>query len=393
MDPAHQTATARVSLLTAEGRGAVSVVRVWGPGALKVASSVFRPVRSPSLDRSPPGRMRLGRVGSGLGDEVVAVVVDVPHPEVEFHCHGGPAPVAMVLEALTVAGAERRQPSAWIRQTSASVISAEAEVDLARAPTLRSAEVLLDQRHGALGSEIERLVNGLATDPEGVREGVDRLLRDAGLGTRLISGWRVVLAGRPNVGKSRLLNALAGYERAIVDPTPGTTRDVVSVRTAVDGWPIELGDTAGLRNSDDSIEQSGIALSRSQHGTADLLLVVLDRSEPLTPEDHRLMAERGRALVIANKSDLSAAWRPTSEVLEVSAERGDGLELLIRSIARRCIPEPPEAGAAIPFRPRHVRGLEFVSRCLNAGDRVGARDALNGILTGDPGSSVPLEAG
>lgn len=253
--------------------------------------------------------------------------------------------------------------------------------------------MLLDQRHGALGSEIERLVNGLATDPEGVREGVDRLLRDAGLGTRLISGWRVVLAGRPNVGKSRLLNALAGYERAIVDPTPGTTRDVVSVRTAVDGWPIELGDTAGLRNSDDSIEQSGIALSRSQHGTADLLLVVLDRSEPLTPEDHRLMAERGRALVIANKSDLSAAWRPTSEVLEVSAERGDGLELLIRSIARRCIPEPPEAGAAIPFRPRHVRGLEFVSRCLNAGDRVGARDALNGILTGDPGSSVPLEAG
>ena len=113
--------------------------------------------------------------------------------------------------------------------------------------------------------------------------------RDVGL--RLIAGWRVVLAGRPNVGKSRLLNALTGYDRAIVDATPGTTRDVVTARTALDGWPVELADTAGLRPSDDPIEASGVALARARQGEADLVLVVLDRSEPLTDIDRAIVAE------------------------------------------------------------------------------------------------------
>ncbi|MHC5543148.1 GTPase, partial [Singulisphaera rosea] len=210
---------------------------------------------------------------------------------------------------------------------------------------------------------------------------------------RLISGWRVVLAGRPNVGKSRLLNALAGYDRAIVDPTPGTTRDVVSVRTAVEGWPIVLDDTAGLRNSDDAVEQSGIALSRSQHESADLLLVVLDRSQPLTGDDHRLISDHSGSLLIANKADLPAAWQPAPDILEISAERGDGLDTLIRSIAGCCIPDPPEVGAAIPFRPRHIRGLELASHRLKAGDPIGAREALEGILVGDLGSTISPEVG
>ncbi len=112
-----------------------------------------------------------------------------------------------------------------------------------------------------------------------------------------------MVAGRPNVGKSRLLNALAGYERAIVDPTPGTTRDVVTVRTALDGWPVELADTAGLRDSDDAIESAGIALARARQADADLTLLVLDRSEPLTETDLALRAdvqEKG-GLIIAEQ--------------------------------------------------------------------------------------------
>ncbi len=235
------------------------MVRVWGPRAREVADSVFRPVRGARLARTEPGRPRVGRIGVGLGDEVVAVVVEGDPPEVEIHCHGGPAPVALVVEALVAAGAERLQPVAWIRHVARSRIAAEAEVDLARAPTVRSAEVLLDQSQGALEADARRLI-ALARDaPLAALYEVEALLRRAQVGLRLVSGWRVVLAGRPNVGKSRLLNVLAGFDRALVDPTPGTTRDVVAVRTAFDGWPVELADTAGLRTSEDAIEETGIA--------------------------------------------------------------------------------------------------------------------------------------
>src|SRR4051812_29498599 len=119
--------TARLCVLTPEGRGAVSVVRLWGPDAVAVADAAFRPRRGPSLRRSPRGRLRLGRMGRGLGDEVVAVVVEGQPPEVEIHCHGGAAPLALVVEALSEAGAERRQPIAWVRHGARSLVAAEAE--------------------------------------------------------------------------------------------------------------------------------------------------------------------------------------------------------------------------------------------------------------------------
>ena len=128
------------------------------------------------------------------------------------------------------------------------------------------------------------------------------------VGVRLTTGWRVVIAGRPNVGKSRLLNALAGYQRAIVDPTPGTTRDLVTALTAFDGWPVELVDTAGVRETDDAIERSGIDRTLRQTETADLVLKVLDRSEPLQVDDRTLMSGPGPALLVAGKADLPPAW-------------------------------------------------------------------------------------
>src|SRR5205814_9029049 len=142
--------------------------------------------------------------------------------------------------------------------------------DLARAPTLRAAEVLVEQQLGALEGEVTRALARLPDDPAGASDVVDALVRRAVVGLRLVSGWTVALAGRPNVGKSRLLNALAGYRRAIVDPSPGTTRDVVTVRTALDGWPVELADTAGLRAPGDPLEAAGIALARARQRDADL---------------------------------------------------------------------------------------------------------------------------
>lgn len=373
----------RVCVLTPEGRGAIAVVRVWSEGAVALVDNVFRPRFGGPLGSGPSGRLRLGRIGAGLGDEVVAVVVDDPggSPEVEIHCHGGPAAVALVVAALEAAGAERRQPVAWIRHAARSAVAAEAEVDLARAATLRTAEILLEQAEGALGAETRRALGFLPYDPAAARTIVAGLRARDAVGLRLCTGWRVVLAGRPNVGKSRLLNALAGYDRAIVDPTPGTTRDVVTVRTAFDGWPVELADTAGLRPSDDPIEASGVALARARHGQADLVVLVLDRSEPLTDADRALIADHPTALAVANKADLPAAWDPDPPAaLSVSAERGDGIAELASAIGRRLVPEPPPPEAGVPFRPGHVRNLEEAERALTAGDHPAAAHHLAALL-------------
>jgi tRNA modification GTPase len=295
----------------------------------------------------------------------VAVVLAGDPAEVEIHCHGGPAPQALVLEALDAVGAGRRSVADWLHRGTQSRSAADAHEDLARAPTVRAAEVLLEQAEGALDREIERLDVLARDDPSAALVALDRLVDRFRVGRRLVEGWRVVLAGRPNVGKSRLLNALAGYERAIVDPTPGTTRDIVTARTACDGWPVELADTAGLRVSDDSIEASGIALARGRQAGADLVVLVLDRSVPLTRDDQTLLDSLPRALRVANKADLPAAWDADAGAFSVvSAERGDGIAALIERIARELVPEPPPAGAGVPFRVEQVRALEVMREGL-----------------------------
>ncbi len=363
-----------VSILTAQGRGAVAVVRVWGPGALALADRMFRPNRGKSLARSPVGRLRVGRVGSGLGDEVVAVVIDGESSEVEIQCHGGSAAVALVVEALVSGGGKVRSPRAWARHSSGSAIQAEAAFALASAPTARVAEILLDQAEGALDEELRRI---FAAEPGLALSRLDSLIERGMIGIRLVDGWRVVLAGRPNVGKSRLLNALAGYERAIVAPTPGTTRDVVTVLAAFEGWPVELADTAGLRSTLDPIEAEGVALARARQRGADLVVVVLDRSEPLDDLDRAVLLDYPEGLVVANKSDLPAAWdEATLGALAVSAERGDGVEGLVEEVARRLVPDNLPIGSGVPFRPVHLRRLLAIRECYRSGRTERGRRSL-----------------
>lgn len=375
----------RVCVLTPPARGAIGVVRVWGDGALAVASTVFRPARGAGLRATPPGRPRLGRVGAGLGDEVVAVVVDCEPPEVEIQCHGGPAAIDLVLDALATAGAVRVESDAFARHAAESPIRAAALEDLARASTLRTAEILLEQAHGALDAAIDRLVAQIDVDRARTASDLDRLIERGRVGTRLVAGWRIVIAGRPNVGKSRLLNALAGYQRAIVDAAPGTTRDVVTAASAFEGWPVELVDTAGVRGTDDLIERSGIARAHREHRRADLLLKIFDRSQPLEAEDLRLLAAEGNALVVVSKADLPAAWAPETTLpdagsaVTVSAERGDGLEELGGAVARRLVPTPPEAGAAMPFRTEQVNALRAAHEAIARGDDPEALAALRSL--------------
>lgn len=367
-------------ILTAEGRGAIAVVRIWGSDMLALVDSVFRPYRGTSLSITAPGRLRLGRAGLGLGDEVVAVRLEDVTPTVEIQCHGGAAAVAAVVGALEAAGAVRANRGPGGLPSAGDRLRAQAMEDLAAAPTLRSAEVLLDQAHGALGHALEGLIReARGTLPIGrispVLVGLDALIRRAEVGTRLLDGWKVVIAGRPNVGKSRLFNALAGFERSIVNPRAGVTRDVVSVRTAFGGWPVELADTAGERESDDAIERLGIGRARREREDADLVLLVLDRSEPLEDVDRWLLAHAGPALIVANKCDLPPSWEtaalesePGCRLCLVSAGTGQGLDTLMEAVESRLVPEAPEPGAGVPFRPEHVRGLEVARAFLAAGD-------------------------
>ncbi|MGC8643904.1 MAG: GTPase [Isosphaeraceae bacterium] len=383
----------RMAILTPPSRGAIGVVRVWGRAAVETVDAAFRPARGSGLAGSPAGRPRLGRMGRGLGDEVVAVVLPGVHPpSVEIQCHGGAVAIGLVVEALREAGARVVEPTDWAEAETRSPIQAQALIDLARAPTLRAAEILLEQARGALDRELARLVEMIRQGDANSAEQLDRLIDRGRVGLRLLKGWRVVIAGRPNVGKSRLLNALAGYQRAIVHSAPGTTRDVVTVATALDGWPVELVDTAGLRVTDDPIERSGIDRARRQAEAADLVLKVLDHSEPLRDEDLEPIARPSAALLVASKSDLPPAWSLSdpvlekgrtefipfhagAEVLSISAETGQGLDLLIDAIVKALLPHPPEVGSGVPFRQVHLDVLCRAREILRSGGlRLAARE-------------------
>ena len=379
---------ALVSCLTSQGRGAIAVLRVWGPRALEIVDVVFRPQRGARLVETPRGHLRLGRIGGGLGDEVVVVALGGEPPAVEIQCHGGAAAVALVVEALQSAGATVADAAQTAEQLAVDAIARDALADLTRAPTVTTAEILLNQAQGALRTELARLVQVIADSNEGGLAEIETLLARAEVGLRLLDGWKVVIAGRPNVGKSRLFNALVGFGRAIVDPTAGTTRDVVSQKVAFAGWPVELADTAGLRESSDPVESLGIERSRREQKQADLVVLVLDRSVPLELSDRELIATNPAAILAANKSDLPAAWHANDlafasrVIVTVSGEKGDGLSDLIALIAERLVPELPPAGVAVPFRTEQVDRLGRIRVGLLSSDRTGAAHQVAEMIYG-----------
>jgi tRNA modification GTPase len=276
-------------------------------------------------------RVYFGSFGDGShADEVVVAVKQLePEEVVEVDCHGGRRVVAWVAELL--GEFDRRKPA---RRDGWTI--------LPYALTLRTASILLDQCHGAF----DRVVDDILLSPESAGDKLAALARYAGVGRHLTEPWRVVIAGEPNVGKSSLVNAVAGFQRSVVSATPGTTRDVVSTVTAIDGWPVELLDTAGLRVAADELEAEGVTRATAVQADADLVVWVLDGSRPLIrpPEAD---------FVVVNKTDMPPAWDwslvPTA--VRVSATTGEGISNLLTRIAARLVPESPPAGAAVPFSP------------------------------------------
>jgi tRNA modification GTPase len=289
-----------VTQLTPPGRSALASLALTGPGAWELASRLFRP-RSGRLPQ--PGCFALGALGEGLAEEVV--LARLSDDLVEVHCHGGREASRLVLEALTSQGA---RPGPLPHASRARRM-------LPYALTARTAGILLDQMASPTG------------DPA----------RYAHVGAHLVTPWRVAVLGPPNAGKSSLVNALAGFQRCITSPVAGTTRDVVGVVCALDGWPAELLDTAGVREAQ-GLEAEGVALALQAAATCDLCLWVVDpTAEPALPPPGLTCI-----LKVSSKCDLALG-----DGIRTSARTGEGLEELSRAIVTALIPEPPPPNAAV----------------------------------------------
>ncbi len=367
----------RACLLTAPSRGAIAVIAVAGPAAVAAVDGHFRAANGRELSQQPISTIVYGHWGDMQGEDLV--VCRRAEQEVEVQCHGGSQSIDRVLSQLIASGCEVVDWHEWIAQRSQCAIRAEASTALANAMTLRTATILLEQYYGTLRREIEAVQQSLGKKSLAKTcERIDAMLCWSEFGLHLTNPWQVVIAGRPNVGKSSLINALVGYERAIVVDQPGTTRDVVTAITAFEGWPVQLSDTAGLRSASDELELSGIALAKDRLRRADLVVWLLDATAvtakkistveelvALQTQELEIELDLSRTIVVLNKIDLAPPPASLSgNFFSLSAISGAGLDKLVAEVAERLVPQVPHSSAAIPFSPRQVALLGEARNCF-----------------------------
>lgn len=377
--PAMKPTTA--ALLTPPGRGAVATMRIGGPAATSIIADCFSPASGNDFATAAIGRIVFGHWRPS-GEELV--VCRRSEEEVEVHCHGGQAAVEAVLRSLADAGCEVVSWMAVVDKVSHDPIEAQALTRLARATTLRTAAILLDQYHGALSRELERCVSLLLDDKKESHQAacqkLESLTHQSGIGRHLVEPFQVVIGGKPNVGKSSLINALIGYQRSIVHDQPGTTRDIVSARTAFAGWPAELSDTAGLRGAGDALEAAGVDLAIDRLSAADLRLIVFDASQPFDDGDQALATRWPGALVVFNKVDLAFPEPRWPNGVFTSALTRQGIEELASAIGDRLVPNLPLPGAAVPFDASHERAIEMALEWCRLARHSEAAQQLNACL-------------
>ncbi|QGJ71070.1 TrmE-type G domain-containing protein [Planctomycetales bacterium 10988] len=376
--------SSQVTQLTPSGRGAVATLRLEGPLATSFVNEHFQSFGK--QNELAPESITFGRwrLSQGLQEEIV---LKKQKAVFEIHCHGGTKVVALFLEQFQKAGFKVCSWQDWLMSQTSDRFQAEAELALTEARTELAAELLFAQGQGILRSAFVELL-GMFEQEAWPEAGalLESLERRAHYGRHLCEPWNVVIVGRPNMGKSSLINTLLGYERAIVHDQPGTTRDVVATTTVLQGWLISLTDTAGMRETGDFLEASGIDRAKTILQKADLILFVFDQSQPLDAEDLRLAQQYPQAIPIANKCDLPVAKDFSldkqsvsvfsQKPLLISASTGKGIELLTETILHRLIPEPLTPQMPIPFSENQVSLLQVLRSLLIARDVEKAREVL-----------------
>jgi tRNA modification GTPase len=311
----------------------------------------------------------LEREKKTIGEDVI--VVRRSDRELEVHCHGGQFAKRRIIAALQRQGF---QQIAWRELKPPGPRSSPSQMAgrlLPLTTTIKTAAVLNWQASGAMERAVATIAMKIRKgDLSGSLEAIDALMYWRELGRHLTQPWRVAVAGLPNVGKSSLINRMLGFQRSIVFDQPGTTRDLVATATAINGWPVELIDTAGLRQGAQEIETAGIELARRAVAKADLVVEVHDATNPSDGGEPMMSTgtESIRYLPVVNKSDLKECPVVGRKVwLRVSALTGMGVDELMTQIATRILPRDPEMGQAVPFTEELISALDQAASQLRAG--------------------------
>ncbi|MFW6112852.1 MAG: tRNA uridine-5-carboxymethylaminomethyl(34) synthesis GTPase MnmE [Thermodesulfobacteriota bacterium] len=399
------------AISTPPGEAGIGIVRLSGPRAQAIARQLFRPRRP--RDPWQSHRLYLGHILDSKGhvlDEVLLTLMRAPQTYtredvVEIHCHSGFAVLKAVLAEVLAQGARLARPGEFTLRAFLAgrldLSQAEAVLEVIQARTQASLRVAAAHLAGGLGKRLgevrpvllhllarvdaaldfpdeaaELSPQSLDEELAGPLEELEQLLATYQQGRLLREGVGVVLAGRPNVGKSSLLNRLLNTERAIVTDIPGTTRDVIEETISLAGVPLRLSDTAGLREARDLVEELGVARSRERLAQADLILLLVDASEPLSSEDVQTLEDLAArpVLLVLNKIDLPQKIKvedvrrySSQPVVEISALTGQGLERLEQAMVDAVLAGGAQPAGEIVTQARHAELLAQAQEALNRG--------------------------
>ncbi len=371
------------AIATAPGEAGISIVRISGPKSLEILDKLFTPNRKNSIKEYPQRRLVYGHIydknKDKVIDEVLAVYMKTPYTYtkediVEINCHGGMIPVSNILDLVFKEGARPAEPGEFTKRAFLNgridLAQAEAVMDLISAKTNKGYDIALEQLEGSLSKKVrgikdiileliahlqvsidyteedieEITYEELLSKSKTIKDTIKKLLDTSETGKIIREGLRTVIIGKPNVGKSSLLNALLKEARAIVTDIPGTTRDVIEEYVSVKGVPLKIMDTAGIRETQDVIEKIGVERSKEFFNKADLVILVLDSSDKLTKEDREIIKyiKNKQAIVLMNKIDLPKKIEKndiydllqSKKVIETSIEQEIGIDELEEEIVK-----------------------------------------------------------
>ncbi len=398
------------AISTPVGQGGIGIVRLSGSKALNIADALFRSPKNKKISETPSHRILYGTIidpdNDEAVDEVLVSVMKAPNTYtkedvVEINCHGGSVPLKRILQLVLQQGARTAEPGEFTQRAFMNgrldLAQAEAVLDIINSLTLQSQKTAVRQLRGGLSEKIgaireelieltafveahidfpEEDIEDLTLKKMGgmasrIKDSLGKLIESSHYGMILRDGLKTAITGRPNVGKSSLLNALLEHDRAIVTEMPGTTRDVIEEYLNIQGLPVKIMDTAGIRNVENIAEKEGVRRSLMAMEDADLVLLVLDGSNELHDTDRELIesSDKDNTLIVVNKSDLPQKLHlklPDRKMIPISAKKGEGLDELKQQIVEAALHGETGSNTDIVTNTRHIHALEKALVSMNS---------------------------